>query len=181
MNSPEVVPATSAWGFVFWELASGLSEQCANVVPLTGGFEEQSIGLYCVLFLFLSGDVSTKPGPTIHWKHPCTTWQKPVKNNQAGLKCDQCDARTHLRCLPDAIRRYASRKKNTTASQAQTKTDHCYQCQLPTFSDSFFSTTSAESEITDDEPDHANVFDEIRNRRPTDMILKYQQPGTQSD
>ena len=31
--------------------------------------------------------------------------------------------------------------------------------------------TSADSEITDDEPDHVNVFDDIRNRRPAEQFL----------
>ncbi len=138
--------------------------------PMTDGFEERSIGSYCVLFLLMSGDVSLNPGPTRHWKHPCTTCQKPVKSNQAGLQCDQCDAWTHLRCLPDAIR---ITKQEYNILSRKDENWYCYQCQLPTFSDSFFSTTSAESEITDDEPDQANAFDEIRNRRPTDLFLAY--------
>ena len=72
--------------------------------PLTDCFEERPICSYWVLFLLMSGDVSPNPGPTRHWKYPCTTCQKPVKNNQAGLQCDPCDAWTHLRCLQDAIR-----------------------------------------------------------------------------
>ena len=94
----------------------------------------------------------------------------PHARNQAGLQCDQCDAWTHLRCLQDAIR--ITKEEYNRLSHTD-ENWYCYQCQLPTFSDSFFSTTSAESEITDDEPDHVNAFDEIRNRRPTDLFLAY--------
>ena len=106
--------------------------------PLADGFEARSIGSYCVLLLLMSGDVSINPGPTRYrnYKHPCITCQKPVKNNQAGL---QCDAWSHLRCLPDAIR---ITKDDYNRLSRTDENWYCYQCQLPTFTDSFFSPTS---------------------------------------
>ena len=69
---------------------------------------------------------------------------------------------------------YASRKTIRTHYHEQTKTGkYCYQCQLPTFSDSFFSTTSPESEITDDECEHTGIFDDIRHDHPSGFIAAY--------
>ena len=100
---------------------------------------------------------------------PCITCQKPVKHNQAGLQCDQCDAWSHLRCLPDDIR---ITKDDYNKLSRTDENWYCYQCQLPTFTDSFFS-TSPESEITDDECEDTGIFDDIRHDHPSGFIAAY--------
>ena len=46
--------------------------------------------------LLLCGDISANPGP--QWKFPCSVCTKPVKSNQQGICCDQCDQWLHTRC-----------------------------------------------------------------------------------
>ena len=46
--------------------------------------------------LLLCGDISANPGP--QWKFPCSVRTKPVKSNQQGICCDQCDQWLHTRC-----------------------------------------------------------------------------------
>ena len=70
---------------------------------------------------------------------------------------------------------YASRNTITSYNRLS-RTDenwYCYQCQLSTFSDSFFSTTSPESEITDDECENTGIFDYIRHDHPSGFIAAY--------
>ena len=104
----------------------------------------------------------TNPGPPRTWKYPCgNCCKQPVKSNQDGLQCDACDSWYHLRCLPEAIR--ISRAEYTRLSE--TNEDwYCYECQLPTLIDSFFSTTN-------DNTDHANVS-EHTSSMCTELILE---------
>ena len=51
--------------------------------------------LLCHLLL-LGGDISVNPGP--QWKFPCTICTNPVKTNQRGICCDQCDRWLHTQC-----------------------------------------------------------------------------------
>ena len=46
--------------------------------------------------LLLSGDISSNPGP--NRKFPCGVCEKPVKRNQRGVCCDQCNTWIHTRC-----------------------------------------------------------------------------------
>ena len=91
-----------------------------------------------------------------------------VKSNQQGLQCDLWDTWSHLKCLPEAIRvtdqGYATRLSVTTENW------YCFQCQLPLFTDSFFS--SAESPLADDTnyemtstSEVNDVFNELRSVR----------------
>ena len=132
--------------------------------PVPDGFEYRSIGSYCGLSLLMSGDVSMNPDPPRTWKCPCGTCQKPVKSNQDGLQCDSCDTWFHLRCLPDAIS--ISRAEYSRLSQT-TENWYCYECQLPTLTDSFFSTAT-----TDDDTSHTDAFDETRNSHSNDPFLE---------
>ena len=139
------------------------------MAPLMDGYEARSIGAYCALFLLLSGDDLLNPGPTRNGKHPCITCQKPVKTN--GLQCDKW---TFLRCLLDAIR--ITKEEYSRLSRTD-KNWYRYQfsCQLSAL---------AESEITDDEHDHADRFRRDKKQashRPDSCLLKYQQPETQSE
>ena len=40
------------------------------------------------IFILLSGDIATNPGPI---RFPCGSCAKPVRSNQHGLQCDDCD------------------------------------------------------------------------------------------
>ena len=111
------------------------------------------------------------PGPPRTWKNPCGTCQKPVKSNQDGLQCDSCDTWFHLRCLPDAIR--ISRAEYIRLSQSNENWFR-YECQLPTLTDSLFSSaTSVDGDTTDDDlfietsdvSDVGNLFNELRTVR----------------
>ena len=42
----------------------------------------------CYWLILLGGDVETNPGPV---KFPCTICGKPVKSNQMGVCCDECE------------------------------------------------------------------------------------------
>ena len=46
--------------------------------------------------LLVAGDISINPGP--QWKFPCGFCSKPVKRNQRGIQCDNCDRWFHTRC-----------------------------------------------------------------------------------
>ena len=41
------------------------------------------------LILLLGGDIHANPGP--NWKYPCGDCKKPVKSNQYGILCDDCE------------------------------------------------------------------------------------------
>ena len=118
--------------------------------------------------LLLCGDVSLNPGPR-NWKCPCGVCHKPVKSNQQGLQCDSCDTWSHLKCLPEAIR---VTDQDYARLAVTTGNWYCFQCQLPLFTDSFFS--SAESPLADDtneevistsEEEVNDIFNELRSVR----------------
>ena len=116
-----------------------------------------------LLLLLLSGDVSLNPGPDSgprNWKYPCGTCQKPVRSNQRGLQCDSCGLWSHLNCLPDAI--HVTLQEYDRLSSAD-ENWYCYRCQLPAFSDSFFSITPGESDTdsTGSAEDDAKLFPEL--------------------
>ena len=53
----------------------------------------------CLIFhivILLSGDIATNPGPI---KYPCGSCAKPVRSNQHGLQCDDCNIWSHHTCL----------------------------------------------------------------------------------
>ena len=101
-----------------------------------------------------------------------------MKCNQHGLQCDSCDTWSHLKCLPETIRvtdQYCARLSVTTENW------YCFQCQLPLFTDSFFS--SAESLLADDTNDEMTstsevnyIFNELRSVRkkcPKNIIVSH--------
>ena len=47
------------------------------------------------LLLAISGDIELNPGP---YKHPCGNCRKPVRSNQRGICCDECDKWFHMQC-----------------------------------------------------------------------------------
>ena len=48
------------------------------------------------IFLLLSGDVSTNPGPV---KFPCTVSSLSVKRRDKALQCDGCQLWSHIQCV----------------------------------------------------------------------------------
>lgn len=79
--------------------------------------------------LLLSGDISQNPGP--YWKYPCGDCSEPVKSNQAGIQCDNCDRWFHVRCCRISDIAYSA-FANSSCSWIR-----C-DCGLPNFSSSLF-------------------------------------------
>lgn len=82
--------------------------------------------------LLIAGDVHPHPGP--QWKFPCGVCDKPVKRNQKGIQCDNCDKWYHNKCchIDDTI-------YNTLANSSCSWI--CCNCGLPSFSSSLFNST----------------------------------------
>ena len=59
-----------------------------------GSLQDLQQILHCLLLL--AGDISLNPGP--QWKFPCSLCSNPVKRNQHGIQCDNCDGWFHTRC-----------------------------------------------------------------------------------
>ena len=139
------------------------------------------IGSYVRLMLLLCGDVSLNPGPR-NWKCPCGVCHKPVKSNQQGLQCDSCDTWSHLKCLPEAIR---VNNQDYARLAVTNENWYCFQCQLPMFTDSFFS--SAESplaDVTNEEgistSEVIDIFNELRSVRkkcPKNIMVSHLKGG----
>ena len=110
-----------------------------------------------VAFLLLAGDIQSNPG----WKYPCNVCEKN------GLQCEECDLWTHLKCLPAAI--HMTTPEYNRISQTD-KNWYCFNCQLPMFTDCFFSSTSSSD---DNEIQPTEGFDTIRNKHPKDSFLAY--------
>ena len=53
----------------------------------------------------MAGDIQVNPGPI---KFPCKICNKPVKRNQMGLQCDNCDFWLHAKCLSISREDYLS-------------------------------------------------------------------------
>lgn len=49
-----------------------------------------------ISLLLASGNVERYPGPI--YQYPCTVCSKPVKSNQRGIACNQCQKWTHAHC-----------------------------------------------------------------------------------
>ena len=48
------------------------------------------------MVLLLGGDVELNPGDK--WKFPCGICTKPVKTNQKGIQCNECNSWFHSKC-----------------------------------------------------------------------------------
>ena len=57
----------------------------------------------CYWLVLLGGDIETNPGPV---KFPCTICGKPVKCNQMGVCCDECENWTHAKCCGLSVGEY---------------------------------------------------------------------------
>ena len=87
--------------------------------------------------LFLSGNVELNPGPT--YKYPCGDCSRPCKCNQPAIQCDNCQVWYHKKCLQMNSKVYEALANSSL-------TWICCQCGLPSFSSSFFdSSTSFEN------------------------------------
>ena len=81
------------------------------------------------MLLLLGGDVELNPGDK--WKFPCGICTKPVKINQKGIQCDECNSWFHSKCCDISPTMY-----DILAFSSCTWI--CPQCGLPNLSDSFF-------------------------------------------
>ena len=84
------------------------------------------------MIILLSGDIATNPGPI---RFPCGSCAKPVRSNQHGLQCNDCNIWTHRTCL----------SMNKDEYMRLSNSDEywfCYKCILPNFTDSFFNASN---------------------------------------
>lgn len=51
----------------------------------------------------LSNGISLDPGPM---KYPCGERQKPVRKNQNGILCDDCELWHHIKCIKMTVNQY---------------------------------------------------------------------------
>ena len=86
---------------------------------------QKSVLSLATICLLLSGDVELNPGP--RYKFPCGWCEKPVRANQKGLQCDECDKWFHSVC-----------EQVPPGTLAGGDDDwFCSLCSLPFLSDSF--------------------------------------------
>ena len=78
----------------------------------------------------MAGDIEINPGP--HYRFPCGDCEKPVKSNQHGLLCSDCEKWFHTKCERVSLTEYKRLYANPTDPWI------CTFCSLPTFTDSFF-------------------------------------------
>ena len=74
------------------------------------------------LILLLGGDIYVNPGP--NWKYPCVACKKPVKANQDGILCDDCEVWFHPKCVHID-------EQEINAPDDLNKNWSCLQCILP--------------------------------------------------
>lgn len=89
--------------------------------------------------ILLSGDCHPNPGPAKPvYKFPCGICEKPVKSNQRGVQCDDCDVWFHTKCMsmPSAVYKGIEGKDVSWI---------CCSCGLPNFSSTLFFTPSSDS------------------------------------
>ena len=89
----------------------------------------QSNTKYLLVIMMLAGDIQMNPGP--NWKFPCGICSRPVRSNQRGICCDNCDGWNHVKCIGMNSQEYTSFTTNETLSWS------CQECLFP-FSDSFY-------------------------------------------
>ena len=83
--------------------------------------------------ILLQHDIETNPGPI---RFPCGECQKPVRSNQDGIACDNCEHWYHRKCI----------NMSKTLYNAQTSITPwmCFYCGIPNFSSSLFTSISAD-------------------------------------
>ncbi|PIK46418.1 hypothetical protein BSL78_16704 [Apostichopus japonicus] len=129
--------------------------------------QERPLKFYKLAFIYLllmAGDIHTNPGP--NYKFPCGLCSKPVRINQRGIQCDNCNIWYHIKCTDVSVATY-DRLSGTDEDWL------CNQCQVPfQFADSFFdsdqslSDTSLDSTSTD-----TATSTNITNGNPFDIDL----------
>jgi len=134
----------------------GLADSFSGIEPMfvwaklpacwQGKFTKQSALLksqyrtdtFFVNLVLLCGDISLNPGPGE--KHPCAVCDKPVKSNQKAIQCHYCDRWHHARCC----------EINNLVYDALANSSCmwiCCDCGLPSFSSSFFDSSSEVNEF----------------------------------
>ena len=109
-----------------------LHRELSRVKSWNTSYHFHSNGLsQLVMLLLLGGDIELNPGDK--WKFPCGICSNPVKRNQAGIQCDQCNLWFHVnsKCCVISPEMYGILANSSS-------TWICPQCGLPNLSDSFF-------------------------------------------
>ena len=97
-----------------------------------------SFGSLFQLLVLLSGDVQLHPGPV---KFPCAICSRPVASNHRALQCDYCDFWCHIKCVAVPPTKYNELIGSVTSWI-------CPHCGAIQFSDSFFSTSESDLELS---------------------------------
>ncbi|XP_068728844.1 uncharacterized protein [Montipora capricornis] len=87
-----------------------------------------------VLFLRVSDDVETNPGPAMNdksTKPQCCSCSKTLKKNQNGVRCLGCSSTFHIKCS-------AMSRKELINYRRHGSLWYCFFCCMPQFRDSFF-------------------------------------------
>ncbi|CAG2252700.1 unnamed protein product [Mytilus edulis] len=117
------------------------SDRHCNTIVISGS---KTHTFYLLLTLILSNDISLNPGPI---KYPCGECQKPVRKNQHGILCDDCELWHHIKCINMPLNQY-NELSNSTDSW------FCKKCTLPNFTYSFFDfhhlTSNTDTDSDDD-------------------------------
>ena len=86
--------------------------------------------IFIILLLF---DVEPNPGPV---KFPCGECKKPVRSNQHGIACDECETWYHTKCIRMSETLYYAHTSITPWT--------CFSCGVPNFSSTLFKSLPAE-------------------------------------
>ncbi|KAL8593065.1 hypothetical protein ACOMHN_017991 [Nucella lapillus] len=109
-----------------------------------------------LLIMLLSQDIEVNPGPRAV-KYPCGECYKAVKQKDKGVACDNCETWYHTQCMKMSDTIYYSITSNTSWV--------CYQCGMPNFSSTLFTSVPAESvhgsrnDVTREQPTHPSLDD----------------------
>ncbi len=135
---------------------------------------------FLTILILICGDIHPCPGPRKApvYKFPCGKCDKPVKSNQKGICCDQCDVWFHIKCINMAANIYQCHVQNQDMSWL------CNSCAVPfMFSDSFFSNNSfTESQHNSsatsepEEPDLRQTYDDfigLRKKHPGNFTIAH--------
>ena len=122
-----------------------------SCVPSTRPLRSSSSSrLVISLWLLLSGDVESNPGPRKP-RFPCGMCSRAVKNTDPAVCCDHCDMWIHNKCSGLSSHIYESMKDSSGVWI-------CPSCGLPSFASSLFDSSSSTTTYNSFSAlDHSNV------------------------
>ena len=91
---------------------------------------KNNLWFFLILLVF---DIELNPGPV---KFLCGECKKPVRSNQHGIACDECETWFHTKCLRMSDTLYYAHTSITPWT--------CFSCGIPNFSSTLFTSLPAE-------------------------------------